>query len=250
MNTTHRVCVLAAIAGTALGAALFAPHVAQPQAYHAFADARPLLGVPNAADSLSNLGFVAAGALGLAFVSRRQAPRGAYLAFFAAVILTGFGSAYYHLAPDDSRLVWDRLPMTLAFASLLAAEIGGRIDRRAGDLLLLPLLVVGIGTVAYWRFSSVLEVENLAPYLAFQFGAVALLIAIAALFPSGGTGNALFWVVVAYAAAKLFEVYDEEIYGIGRWISGHTLKHLAAAAGALLLAHHLRASREAKNHAS
>jgi hypothetical protein len=41
-----------------------------------------------------------------------------------------------------------------------------------------------------------------------------------------------YWIVatVVYALAKVFEYLDEQIYAIGHVVSGHTLKHLVAAA--------------------
>ena len=38
-----------------------------------------------------------------------------------------------------------------------------------------------------------------------------------------------------YALAKVFEAFDAPIYALGGVVSGHTLKHLAAAAGAAWL---------------
>lgn len=32
--------------------------------------------------------------------------------FFIGVAAVGVGSSYYHLEPNDARLVWDRLPVS------------------------------------------------------------------------------------------------------------------------------------------
>jgi hypothetical protein len=152
--------------------------------------------------------------------------------FFGSVALTSAGSAYYHLAPDDARLVWDRLPMTVAFMSLVAAIVAERISARAGSLLLAPLVILGIASVAYWRWSGLAGAENLRPYMAVQYGSIALVLAIAILYRSRYThGAAIFALAAAYAVAKIVEGYDREIFQLGHWLSGHTLKHLAAAAG-------------------
>ena len=41
-----------------------------------------------------------------------------------------------------------------------------------------------------------------------------------------------YWIIAAvlYALAKLLEFYDEEVYSVGSILSGHTVKHFAAAA--------------------
>jgi predicted Kef-type K+ transport protein len=63
-----------------------------------------------------------------------------------------------------------------------------------------------------------------------------VVLAISILYRSRYTlGGVIFALAAAYGAAKLFEVYDREIFGFGEWLSGHTLKHLAAAVGVVLL---------------
>jgi hypothetical protein len=247
-----RKALILAIAMAAAAWGLLAPPLAQEQAYHHFADTRALLGIANAADTVSNAAFLVVGLLGLAFLWRERAANSrmrfasphelhAYGVFFAGVALTSFGSAYYHLAPDDARLVWDRLPMTIAFMSLVAAVAGERIDPRWASVLLWPLVLLGIASVAYWRWSAVAGTENLWPYLAVQFGSIAVVLAMALLFPSRYTrGGVIFWLAAAYGLAKLFEIYDREIFALLDGVSGHTLKHLAAASGVYLLLRALR----------
>ena len=242
-----RAGVPVALALAALAWGVLAPPVLQAQDYHAFADARAFLGVPNAADTLSNLAFLVVGALGLAFLWRERASGSSerfasphemrpYAVFFSGVLLTSAGSAWYHLAPDDARLVWDRLPMTIAFMSLVAAVVAERIDRRLGNALLWPLVFLGLASVVYWRWSALAGFENLRPYLAVQFGSIAVVLAISLLYRSRYThGAVIFLLAAAYAVAKVVEVYDREIFEWGGWVSGHTLKHLAAALGIWLL---------------
>ncbi len=247
MKTILKACVLTGIVAGAIGWGIFSPAMVQSQDYHRFADARALLAVENAADTLSNLAFLLVGVMGMALLWRERAAGGTgrfaspqemlpYWVFFAGVTLTSAGSAYYHLAPDDARLVWDRLPMTIAFMSLLAAMVAERISVRAGNLLLAPLVILGIASVAYWRWSALAGAENLRPYMAVQFGSIALVLAIALLYRSRYThGAAIFALAAAYGVAKVVESLDREIYALGHWVSGHTLKHLAAAAGVWLL---------------
>ena len=101
--------------------------IAQPDNYHAFADGRECFHLPNAADVVSNLGFLLVGVWGLwAFRNpERRAALGAawpgYATFFSGVALTAIGSGYYHLEPDNARLFWDRLPIAIACSGLVAA---------------------------------------------------------------------------------------------------------------------------------
>lgn len=257
VNDTPQAAAKAAVPVTlALGYAawaMFSPALPQPQDYHRFADVRALLGMANAADTLSNVAFLIVGALGLAFLRRERAaasserfasPREilAYWVFFAGVALTSVGSAYYHLAPDDARLVWDRLPMTIAFMSLVSAVVSERVSLRLGAALLWPLVLLGLASVVYWRWSAAAGTENLRPYLAVQFGSIAVVLAVSLLYRSRYThGAVIFVLAAAYGVAKLAEVYDRPIFEAGQWVSGHTLKHLAAALGIYFL---LRALQE------
>jgi hypothetical protein len=216
--------------------------IEQSASYHQFADGRALFGIANAADTLSNAGFVAAGLLGLWFLWREaSAPRlrrfvvpeemRAWRALFIAVVMTGFGSAWYHMAPDDARLVWDRLPMSMAFTALVSIVISERIRLTVGLRLLPALLVAGTGSVAWWRATG-----NLLPYVLLQYGCIAFAFAIVMTRRSRYThGNHVAGVLLLYAAAKAAECLDVPIFGLTGVVSGHTLKHLLAVAGVLWL---------------
>src|SRR5262249_20009461 len=125
----HPELVFAAIMCTIV--ALSGPRLAQPLGYHRFADTRAFFGVPNALGVLSTAPFAIVGIASLFVVFRvhtfvNPVERWSYVVLFAGVTLTAFGSAYYHLAPDNDRLVWDRLPMAVGFMGLLAAIVAER----------------------------------------------------------------------------------------------------------------------------
>jgi len=210
-----------------LAALLPLPPLLQDPTYHNFADQREFFGIPNFWNVVSNLPFIAVGAAGLLQL-RRDATT---LVLFAGFFLTGFGSAYYHLNPNDSTLFWDRLPMTLCFAAILAAVVEERVDARAGAMLLRPLLAIGIFSLLLWRWT-----DDLRLYAWAQFFPFFALILILQLLPPKYTG-ASYWITAAalYALAKLLEFLDEKIFSFGSIVSGHTLKHLAAAAAAFTI---------------
>lgn len=238
----RRAAYLGAFSLLCLAAALLLPAVPQPLEYHDFADHRPLAGVANFLDVSSNLGFLIVAVIGLAIVFGRRGrfeqdgERWPYALFFAGMLLTALGSAYYHLAPDNERLFWDRLPMTVAFMSLIAAQIVERVSLRAGLLLLGPLLLLGVASVVYWLATERSGAGNVLPYGILQAYAVAALLLITWLLPSRYThANDLYWVFAGYVVAKLFETFDDEVLAVGHLVSGHTLKHLAAAAAGLVV---------------
>lgn len=233
-----RTLLLLTLAAVAVVAVALQPSIPQPPGYHDFADARALLGVPNALNVLSNLPFVIVGVWGLLACRSPFAERGMYAAFFAGITLTGLGSGWYHLAPDHERLVWDRLPMTLGFMALLSATIAERIDLALGRRLLVPLLVAGLASVYYWILGERSGAGDLRPYILVQFLSLAVIAALLALYPRRYSHTHLLWCgLAAYAAAKLCESLDHAIYEATRHlVSGHTIKHLLAAVGLAWLA--------------
>jgi hypothetical protein len=205
----------------------------QDQAYHRFADGRAWLGVANFADVASSFAFVLIGLVGLWLLWRSPAGRfsgpdegRAYGWFFWAVAATGIGSAYYHLAPDDARLAWDRLPIAVAFMCLLSALIAERLRIAPGPTLLAVLALLGAASVLYWMAFDVLR-----PYLLVQFGSLVAIVALCAWLPSRYShGWVIFAVAALYGLAKGCEFRDPAIYALtGGTISGHTLKHLVSA---------------------
>jgi hypothetical protein len=216
-------------------AAVLLPAMPQPAAYHDFADHRTMFGVANFLDVASNLGFLLAALAGFAVILRPRnqfefgRERWPYAVFFAGMLLTAVGSAYYHLAPDNERLFWDRLPMTIAFMGLIAAQVSDRISVRTGLTLLLPMLLVGVASVIHWRVTERAGAGNVMPYGVLQGYSVVILLLIGTLASRYTRGNDIYWVGAAYVLAKLLELFDREILSLGHFISGHTLKHLAAA---------------------
>lgn len=224
-----------------MAAVLAQPPLPQPLAYHTMADERSWLGMPNALNVLSNLPFAAVGALGLIEVFRpgrgrrlfeHRWERWPYAALFAGVALTSIGSSYYHLAPDNERLLWDRLPMALGFMGLLAAVLAERVNLSVARGLFVPLLVVGGASVGYWYWGEVHGGGDLRPYVLVQFGSLVIIVVLLVLYAGRYRGGPyLIAGLTAYAAAKGFELADGAIFALGRIVSGHTLKHLVAAVG-------------------
>ncbi len=238
-----RIAVLVGAAALAVVIAWWVPPVPQDLAYHRFADTRPLLGVPNGLDVLSNLAFLFAGAVGLrrvlsrgrvVFVDARE--RWPWAVFFTGLTLTALGSAWYHLAPDNARLVWDRLPMTVGFMGLFAAMLAERIGPRVGVILLGPLLAAGAGSVLWWHWGELAGRGDLRPYGLVQFFPMLAIPLLAWLYPPRYTHGG-YWglAVLCYALAKVFELADAQVLALGNLTSGHALKHvMAALAGGML----------------
>ncbi|GAB2569214.1 ceramidase domain-containing protein [Dyella jejuensis] len=237
-----RAWALALLAAVLVVLAFVLPPFAQPQGYHDFADRRAWLGIPNYGNVASNIMFLVAGLAGLfamrtpAVRAMDAAPRHAYALMFLGLVFTAFGSGFYHWAPSDGRLVWDRLPMTVVFMPLLAATYAERLRWRSdGSLIVLTLL--GLGSVIYWACSG-----NLMPYLVAQGGSILLILLALALLPTPWTQRHRLWLALAcYAVALGCEKLDLALFqATAGVISGHTLKHLAAAAAFFFVVQMLR----------
>lgn len=221
------------------------PRIAQPQSYHHFADQRSFIGIPNFGDVASNFPFAVIGICGISFLMRARLrptphfldPREtwSYLSFFVGLLLTAIGSSWYHLAPDNQRLVWDRLPMTIAFMSLVAAVIAERIDLRAGIWLLPILLFIGVCSVAQWNLSEARGQGDLRFYASVQAYSAAVILLASVLPQRYSRGSDLWLVLGFYVLAKLLESFDSRVFSALHLVSGHSLKHLAAAASGYFL---------------
>jgi predicted membrane channel-forming protein YqfA (hemolysin III family) len=238
--------------------ALSLPPIPQDPAYHQMADRRAFSGLPNALDVVSNLPFAVVGGAGLIMLMRRKQAgsspcvvdrglRWTWITFFAATAATALGSVYYHLSPSNARVVWDRLPIAIACASLVTAVIGERVNRGAARLLFVPLIVAAAGSVVFWYWSELAGHGDLRPYVCVQFGSLFILVVILFLYrePAADTPF-LVAGLAAYGVAKVCELADRPIYEVAHLMSGHTMKHLAAATGVACVLAMLRARVSAR----
>ena len=242
--------ILAGIGVLLFGAMLWGVEpIPQSLDYHNFADQRPLLGIPHCCDVLSNLPYLLVGLWGLwllrAGSSRSRQPltvlpelMPAYYIFCVGVALVAFGSGYYHWQPNNGTLVWDRLPMTIAFMSLVAIVVAEFISVRTGQRLLWPLLVIGLASVVWWAWTESQGRGDLRFYGLVQFVPM-LLIPLILWRPALWGGRARFshtrgywYLLLCYLLAKMFEHFDAEIYALlGETLSGHSAQHVISGVG-------------------
>ena len=213
------------------------PPISQDPAYHFFADMRTYGGIPNIGNVASNAGFVIAGIVGLIRIrlNKISFAKFMWMFFFAAVIGVGFGSAYYHWRPTNNTLFWDRLPMTMSFGALIACICGERFGDRIGEQMFRPMVSAGVLSVIYWWISEIIGAGDLRLYVLIQYLPMILLPLVLIFFPNNAKRDRMYWAILAaYLLAKFFEMQDAAIFNSTyNLISGHSLKHLVAAAGIL-----------------
>ncbi|WP_411727260.1 ceramidase domain-containing protein [Methyloglobulus sp.] len=236
----YRKSILALITASAIVAMIFIGRIPQDPAYHQFADTRAIVGIPNFWNFISNVPFLLAGLYGL-YRGRHLAEeksRNAYLALCIGVLLVGIGSSYYHYAPSTQSLLWDRLPMTIAFMALFSLLLDERVILGSTSRTLWPLIALGIGSVAYWYCTEISGYGDLRPYALVQFLPMALIPTILLFFKRNYLNGLLLLSALAlYFVAKVFEHFDQQLfYSIGI-LSGHTIKHLVASIAVLLIIH-------------
>jgi hypothetical protein len=243
MSLRKRIYIFLCFTFAVFACIFFLPPIPQDSNYHLFADTRSLFGIPNFFDVISNLPFLIAGIGGFMYVLqlkqgkafREKHERWPYLTFFLGFALTCFGSAYYHLSPENGTLVWDRLAMAVVCMGILAGALNDRIGAPTGTLCLVPLLAFGIFSVVYWYFSELNGSGDLRPYIIVQFYTLAALLLLTLLFPARYTKSG--WLLAggtAYLVAKVLELLDKELFRSVN-ISGHTFKHLVASLAAAFI---------------
>ena len=240
-----RVGIVALTAPAALVTVLLLPPIPQSQGYHQFADSRVILGIPHFGDVVTNAPYLVVGAAGLWWLARRGRkspaftdPREmrAYAVFFLGVTLTAFGSTWYHLAPTNDSLLWDRLPMSLAFMGLFSAVLAERVGLRVGTRLLSVLVAGGLASVLHWHLTERAGAGDLRFYGLVQFYPMLAIPLMMLLLPARYSRSGYLWGVMAwYAAAKAAEVLDRPILEATGVVTGHNLKHVLAALSALWL---------------
>jgi len=246
--------IIASVAVLAIIAIMTQDPIAQDPAYHLFADTRDIWNLQNFGNVISNLPYLIIGVFGFYKVTQSSGLailaefKFAYLLFFAAVAAVSLGSGYYHLAPDNSTLVWDRLPMAVVFMSFFTILISEFISVRVGKALLFPLIVAGIVSVAYWHLSEAWGEGDLRYYILIQFTPVMMIPIILLCFRSRYTRVYGYWaLLVTYGVAKLFEYVDVEIYHLLGIISGHSIKHIVSALGVYIFLNSFEKRRKIDN---
>ena len=238
--------ILAAIGLLALAfiavVALLEP-IPQDVGYHQFVDTSSVLGIANGLNTLSNLPFILVGIFGLIDLAKGSSVRYlsklklAYGLLFLGSILVGFGSGYYHLHPDNDTLIWDRLPMTVAFMALFAIIVAEFVSERMGAAMLWPAIALGAASVLYWAYTEAHQQGDLRPYVIVQFLPMLIIPVVLLAFPSRFTHISGYWyLLLCYLLAKAAEHFDGQIFALLGFVSGHSLKHLLAALGLLVLA--------------
>ncbi len=230
---TLRSVVLIVVMLCAIIGVFFLPPISQDPGYHNFADNRTIFGIPNFWNVLSNLPFLILGVIGLITFIRTKLSMSSLAVFtlFIGVAAIGLGSGYYHWNPSNATLVWDRIPMTITFMSFFSIIISRYVNPRLGFILLLPLIAIGIISVLTWYFSELNGKGDLRLYALVQFLPMLAIPLIVFIYPSprifrieiGAT-------ILLYAIAKFFESRDVHVFTAGEVLSGHTIKHLFAAA--------------------
>lgn len=203
--------------------------------YHSFADQRSFWGISYGLNVLSNIAFCAVGLLACwNYYREGQRDTNLWMTAIGAIVVC-IGSGYYHLEPNDYRLLWDRLPMSLVFSGIFCYGVT--------QLKLVPFwdknkfsygyLVFSIAAVVCWFMGTLININLLAPYVFLQFGGLILLCYMAMIAYREKEKSLTYKIIailVIYALAKVTETYDSQIFEItNHFISGHTIKHLLSA---------------------
>jgi Ceramidase len=228
-KTTQQLLLILTILAFAI-VFIFIKPIAQPESYHNFANENMFFEIPNFLNVLSNIGFVFMGFYGFYCVSKYKILSKFAIVLFAAIVFTGFGSAYYHFNPNNSTLVWDRLPMTIVFTTFFAQIYSLYLSKKVGGIIWIFAVFTGIFSVFYWQYSESIGKGDLRLYAIIQFLPMLLLTIIISLHYKKHKPvlKPILLIAFYYFVAKILENFDAQIYETTRFFSGHPLKHIAA----------------------
>ena len=215
--------------------ALLYGKVEQPQSYYQFADDRTFFGIPNGLDVMSNLAIVYPAIIGLLFLQDRRESGFQYrdpiepviyYSLFIGFALTFLGSIWFHLNPNDSTLVWDRLGMSVIMACYCSLIIADMYSIDLAKQIHYPLIAIGSLSIIYWHFSG-----DLRFYFIFKLQPL-ILVFILIKFGKKVYDRSEDYLVsmLLIGIATLMENVDEGVFESLVIISGHTLKHIFAGA--------------------
>ena len=228
LDEQKKLIILISLFAVSLIAVMLIGKIEQPQSYHNFADNRTFFGIPNFFDTVSNLLFFFVGMSGAWFVYKnvQKEARYSWLTLFTGVTLVSFGSGYYHWNPNDSTLVWDRLPLNMGFTGLFSAVLTEFINPKLEKYILVPAVTLGSLSVIYWHYA-----DDLRFYIWLQAVTFLAITAVIFMYKRRFTlRRYLLYAFGLYAVSKFAEFSDRTIYSAtNNLLSGHTLKHALAA---------------------
>lgn len=200
--------------------------------YHEFVDERNFLGINRFWDTISNIAFLWVGLLFVKEIFLTDKKDFNLILVAIGTILVCFGSGYYHLLPDDGRLLWDRLPISIVFAGILSYSIHSNnlIAENWKSIFNKSYLIFSIFSVVIWYVGSLYNTSILGSYVFIQFGGMLLLIYMAMTGKNKDFNKKIIAVLAWYILAKLAEHFDIQIYHLTQEVfSGHTFKHILSA---------------------
>ncbi|KAL9647007.1 hypothetical protein ABK040_013861 [Willaertia magna] len=217
----------------------FFPRFAQPTSYHDYADKRACFNIPYCYYVLSNLPFVIVGLLGLHFLHssncvthfRDRKEITIYKIAFFGILFGGFGSAYYHMFPNNMTLFWDRLPMNIAITALFSAMLAEGFSIHNAYLFLFPMLAISIASVIHWEYTEMKGNGDLRFYLLCEnLPALFMTMVLWKMTKSHKpyTNTYYWWMFLAFGLlSKVTESMDKIIFTLTfHTVSGHVLKHI------------------------
>ena len=171
--------------------------------------------------------------------SSRRWTRAPTSVLFAGVTLVSIGSAYYHWDPNNQTLFWDRLAMTVAFMALFSALVADRVRPHiCHSLADADPAGAGRRQPDHRTITEGMGQGDLRLYGLVQFYPMLAVPVMVWLFrPARYTDSRYVFAVIAwYALSKLLEHYDAAVFdALGGAVSGHSLKHLAAAVATFMV---------------
>jgi len=160
LNKLTRKIILYFLAFGSFAVVLLSDPIGQDQKYHLFADQRSMFAIPNFFDVMTNILFAFIGLYGMYFTihKKRDFATWSWFFFFFGISTLFLTSGYYHWSPNDDTLFWDRLSLSLIFASMVIALLSEFLSIRREKFFLITAIIFGIFSIIYWQIFDDLRI--------------------------------------------------------------------------------------------
>lgn len=214
---------------------------------HDYADLRAYAGIPNFGDVVSCAGFLLVSIAGWFYLAplRRAGAAPAvwnsYVIFLASLALTAIGAGYYHAVPNDTTLLYSRLPNVLMLVGLMAVVRAETFGQPGDNSFLATGIAAAAGSFVWYSYTKANGNADVGPIYLVQVLCLVLVPLWQAIYKAPWAEKAaVYGALLMFVLSQVVGGRDAQILQATGWIGGHAIFHLLGAAAAAPIVWNMR----------